>query len=202
MTDPNYNTPVKDLVYKDLLTRTFTLASHDRGMKTWSVLVSYPECVFFRNKFRYELYSVECQMDPNIGKVTTGKERTVASCKESLPTSRGPHRNRFLEIQTEIRSHIIGRVTERLSLQKRLQRQNGTCCVCVPRKIMDHTVTCLESTTSTNISYCVFILMKYLTPGSLEKSSITDHISLLTPASMFLRQNCLSIAKAAECTGA
>jgi hypothetical protein len=122
MTAPNYNTPVKDLVYKDLLTRTFTLASHDRGMKTWSVLVSYPECVFFRNKFRYELYSVECHMDPNIGKVTTGKERTVVSCKESLPTSRGPHRNRFLEIQTEIRSHIIGRTTKRLCLQKRLQR--------------------------------------------------------------------------------
>ncbi len=29
LTDPNYNTPVKDLMYKDLLTRTFTLASHD-----------------------------------------------------------------------------------------------------------------------------------------------------------------------------
>jgi hypothetical protein len=34
---PNYNTPVKDLSYKDLLTSTFTLASHERskgiGMK-------------------------------------------------------------------------------------------------------------------------------------------------------------------------
>jgi hypothetical protein len=29
---------------------------------------------------------------------TPGKERTVAACKESLPTSRGPHRNRFLEV--------------------------------------------------------------------------------------------------------
>ncbi len=45
--------------------------------------------------YRYE-------MDPNIGK-TTGKERTVAPCKESLPTSRGPHRKRFLEVQEEIR---------------------------------------------------------------------------------------------------
>jgi hypothetical protein len=27
-------------------------------------------------------------MDPNIGKATIGKERTVAECKESLPTSR------------------------------------------------------------------------------------------------------------------
>ena len=45
-------------------------------------------------------------MDPNIGKATTGKERTVAACKESLPTSRGPHRNRFLEVQAEIRSRM------------------------------------------------------------------------------------------------
>ena len=45
-------------------------------------------------------------MDPNIGKATIGKERTVAAWKESLPTSRGPHRNRFLEVQTEIRAHM------------------------------------------------------------------------------------------------
>jgi len=44
-------------------------------------------------------------MDPNIGKAT-GKERTVAPCKESLPTSRGPHRNRFSEVQTEIRTRV------------------------------------------------------------------------------------------------
>jgi hypothetical protein len=36
-------------------------------------------------------------MDPYIGK-TTGKERTVTLCKKSLPTSCGPHRNRFLEV--------------------------------------------------------------------------------------------------------
>jgi hypothetical protein len=34
---PNYNRPVKDLVYKDLLTNTFTLVSHERGIKTWCV---------------------------------------------------------------------------------------------------------------------------------------------------------------------
>ena len=45
-------------------------------------------------------------MDPNIGKATIGKERTVAECKESLPTSRGPHRNRFLEVQAEIRARM------------------------------------------------------------------------------------------------
>ena len=45
-------------------------------------------------------------MDPNIGKATIGKERTVAVCKESLPTSHGPHRNRFLEVQAEIRAHM------------------------------------------------------------------------------------------------
>jgi hypothetical protein len=29
---PNCNTPVKDLTYKDLLTSTFTLVSHEKGM--------------------------------------------------------------------------------------------------------------------------------------------------------------------------
>ena len=85
--DPNFNRPVEDLVYKDLLTSTFTQASHDRGIKTWSVSTSYPQCVFYGNKFRYESCNVECHMDPNIGKAT-GKERTVTPCKESLPTSR------------------------------------------------------------------------------------------------------------------
>jgi hypothetical protein len=44
-------------------------------------------------------------MDPNIGK-TTDKERTVTPWKESLPTSCGPHRKRFLEVQTQIRAHM------------------------------------------------------------------------------------------------
>jgi hypothetical protein len=44
-------------------------------------------------------------MDPNIGKAT-GKERTVAPCKESLPTSRGPHTKSFLEVQGEIWAHM------------------------------------------------------------------------------------------------
>jgi hypothetical protein len=44
-------------------------------------------------------------MDPNIGKAT-GKERTVTPCKESLPTSRGSHRQCFLEVQGEIRTHM------------------------------------------------------------------------------------------------
>jgi hypothetical protein len=42
---------------------------------------------------------------------------------------------------------------------------------------------------------------KSLPPGALTKSSTTDQISFLTPASMSLRQHCLSIAKALECTG-
>ena len=45
--------------------------------------------------YRYERFNVECHMDPNIGKAT-GKERTVSPCKESLPTSCGPHRKMFL----------------------------------------------------------------------------------------------------------
>ncbi len=66
---PNFNRPVKDLVYKDLLTSTFTQVSHERGIKTWRASVSYPQCVFCGNKFRYEAFNVECHMDPNIGKV-------------------------------------------------------------------------------------------------------------------------------------
>ena len=58
----------------------------------------------------------------------------------------------------------------------------------VPRKNMDYCVTSLETTTSTNIVYYVFILFKSLTPGAFEKSSITDQISLLTPSSISLRQ--------------
>ena len=103
---PNFNSPVKDLVYKDLLTSTFTQVSHDRGIRSWRVSVSYPQCVFCGNKFRYEAFNVEYHMDPNIGKATIGKERTVAVCKESLQTSRGPHRNRFLEVQAEIRARM------------------------------------------------------------------------------------------------
>ncbi len=61
-------------------------------------------------------------MDPNIGKAT-GKERTVATCKESLPTSSSPHRKRFLEVQAEIRG--TWRATDRLCLQKRMHRQNA-----------------------------------------------------------------------------
>ena len=41
---PNFNRPVKDLVYKDLLTNTFTQASHDRGIKTWRASASYVQC--------------------------------------------------------------------------------------------------------------------------------------------------------------
>jgi hypothetical protein len=46
---PNCNTPVKDLTYKDLLTSTFTLASHERGIKTWCVPATYRECLLWQN---------------------------------------------------------------------------------------------------------------------------------------------------------
>ncbi len=42
---PNYNTPVKDLAYKDLLTSTFTLASHERGIKHSLLRIQAPEFV-------------------------------------------------------------------------------------------------------------------------------------------------------------
>ena len=66
--DPNYNTPVKDLTYEDLLTNTFTQVSHDRGIKTWCVKETYPKCLFCGKKYHYELYNVECHMEPKIGK--------------------------------------------------------------------------------------------------------------------------------------
>ncbi len=46
---PNCNTPVKDLTYKDLLTSTFTLPSHERRIKTWCVTPTYPECLLWQN---------------------------------------------------------------------------------------------------------------------------------------------------------
>jgi hypothetical protein len=63
--------------------------------------------IFYGNKFRYESFNAEYHMDPNIGKATIGKERTVGVGKESLPTSCGPHRNRFLEVQAGIRVHMV-----------------------------------------------------------------------------------------------
>jgi hypothetical protein len=35
------------------------------------------------------------------------RERTVTPCKESLPTSCGPHRKRFLEVQSEIHMYMV-----------------------------------------------------------------------------------------------
>jgi hypothetical protein len=55
---PNFNTLVKDLVHKDLLTSTFTQAYGDRGMNTWrlsrvsdqNLACLPPLCVFCRKK--------------------------------------------------------------------------------------------------------------------------------------------------------
>jgi hypothetical protein len=49
---------------------------------------------------------VECHMDPNISKATTGKERVVAACAESQSTSRVPNRTRFLVVQAVIRAKM------------------------------------------------------------------------------------------------
>ena len=62
--------------------------------------------------------------------------------------------------------------------------------------------TCFEPSASTKRAYCDYSLLKSWPPGALEKSSITDQISVLTPWSISLRQNCLSIAKAVESMGA
>ena len=45
-------------------------------------------------------------MDPNISKVTTGKERVVTVCAESRSTSRDPNRTRFLTVQEAIRDKM------------------------------------------------------------------------------------------------
>ena len=97
---PNFNTLVKDLVHKDLLTGVWTLGvSPASRIKTWRVS---PLFVSFAAKSKGDMTSVECHADPNIGKAT-GTERTVAAFRESQSTSRGPHRNRFLAVQAEIR---------------------------------------------------------------------------------------------------
>jgi hypothetical protein len=113
---PNYDTLVKDLTYKDLLTSTFTLTSHERGIKTWCVPTTCPECVYCDKWYRYERFNVECHIDPNIVKAT-GKERTVTPYKESL-TLCGPHRKRFLEVQTEIHTHMVDLVAQLLTWAK------------------------------------------------------------------------------------
>ena len=53
--------------------------------------------------YRWGAAYVECHMDPNILKATTGKERVVSACGESQSTSRVPNRTRFLAVQTTIR---------------------------------------------------------------------------------------------------
>ena len=102
----DFSRPVEELEYSCLLKSTFTQASHDRGFKTWQTPVTYPECIFCGRKYRLGEVYVECHMDPNISKGTTGKERVVAACAESQSTSRGPNRTRFLAVQTTIRAKM------------------------------------------------------------------------------------------------
>jgi hypothetical protein len=70
----NFNTPVKDLEYKDLLTSTFTLGSHERVIKTWCVPATYPKCVDCGKMYRYERFNVECQWTPGMEKQLGRKE--------------------------------------------------------------------------------------------------------------------------------
>ena len=59
---------------------------------------TYPECLFCVEESMggWRSAYVECHMDTNISKSTTGKERIVASCAESQSTSGDPNRTRFL----------------------------------------------------------------------------------------------------------
>jgi hypothetical protein len=86
-----------------LLKSTFTQASHNRGFKTFQTPVTYPECLFCGRKYRWGTDFVECHMDPNISKGTTGKESVVTKCAESQSTSCDPNRTRFLAVQSAIR---------------------------------------------------------------------------------------------------
>jgi hypothetical protein len=56
--------------------------------------------------YRWGAAYVECHMDPNISKATTGNERVVAACAESQSTSRGPKRTGFLAVQAAIRAKM------------------------------------------------------------------------------------------------
>jgi hypothetical protein len=78
MSDTNYNTPVKDLTYKDLLTTTFTQASHDRGMKTWSCLGVLPPVCFLREQV--SVWIVHCKMTHGQGKIC--HVRTMMHCQD------------------------------------------------------------------------------------------------------------------------
>ena len=102
----DFSRPVEELEYTCLLKSTFTQASHDRGFKTWQTPATYPECVFCGKMYRWGAANVECHMDPNISKATTGKERGVAACAESQSASRGPNRTRFLAVQAAIRAKM------------------------------------------------------------------------------------------------
>jgi len=62
--------------------------------------------VFCGKMYRWGAAYVECHMDPNILKATTGKERVVATCAESQSTSRGPNRTCFLAVQDAIRAKM------------------------------------------------------------------------------------------------
>jgi hypothetical protein len=98
----DFSRPVEELEYSCLLKSTFTQFSHDRGFKTCQTPATYPECAFCGRKYRWGVVYVECQIDPNISKATTGKERVVVACAESQSTSRGPNRTRFLTVQAAI----------------------------------------------------------------------------------------------------
>jgi hypothetical protein len=85
---PNFNRPVKDLVYKDLLTNTFTQASHDRGIKTWRVSVSYPQCVSCGNKFRLlKVLPTKAQDYPYSVSLSGSRTRSLVSCAQRLCVS-------------------------------------------------------------------------------------------------------------------
>ncbi len=74
-------------------------------------------------------------MDPNISKVTTGRERVVTECAESQSTSRDPIGTCFLTVQATIRDKMQ---CERKSLV-------GTADVSKKHNLMDYDDEATES---------------------------------------------------------
>jgi hypothetical protein len=103
----DFSRPAEELEYTCLLTSTFAEASHDTyGASRHGRLRQLTLSVFCGKMYRWGAAYVECHMDPNISKATTGKERVVAACAESQSTSRGPNRTRFLAVQVTIRAKM------------------------------------------------------------------------------------------------
>ena len=77
-----------------------------QGLQDMTDSGNLPSVCLCGKMYRWGAAYVECHMDPNISKTTTGKERVVAACTKSQSTSCVPNRTRFLSVQAAIRVKI------------------------------------------------------------------------------------------------